>query len=111
MIDGIRSLKRSRKIRTFNHGPMPNRLGRMQSTTAGPRGELRFEFWVLGETLKAVRDWIMPLRQLKTQNPKLNLPPDADNKECRNPAFREQSRRFRTRIRTPENRHPRHILG
>jgi hypothetical protein len=72
---------------------------------------LRFAFWVLGETLKAVRDWIMPLRHLKTQNPKLNLPPDADNKECRNPAFREQSRRFRTRIRTPENRHPRHILG
>src|ERR1700730_18508486 len=39
--DGIRSLKGFRKTRTVNPGPTPNRPGRMQSTTAEPRGEVQ----------------------------------------------------------------------
>ena len=72
---------------------MPNRPGRMQSTTAEPPGEFRFEFWVLRFELAQRHDQITNCLSVsrKTQNPKLNFPPDADNKECRNQPFRESS--------------------
>src|SRR5271157_4976083 len=49
VFDGIRSLKGFSKTRRVSPGPMPNRPGRMQSTTAEPRGRRRsgLEFCVL----------------------------------------------------------------
>src|SRR5271165_2819338 len=40
VFDGIRSLKGFGKTRRVSPGPMPNRPGRMQSTTAEPRGRV-----------------------------------------------------------------------
>lgn len=77
MIDGIRSLKRSRKIRTFNPGPMPNRLGGMQSTTPEPSGKvpvLGFEFWVGPEACITNRANLSQNTKLKTQNSRSSLP-------------------------------------
>src|SRR5271166_3452728 len=75
--DGIRSLKGFRRTRKVNPGPMPNHLGGMQSTTAEPRGEVGFEFWVLGEMLTQFVISRVPAQtqnsKPKTQNSKLNL--------------------------------------
>jgi len=56
MSDGNRSLKPSRKTRTLNPGPMPNRLGRMQSTIAEPRG--RGTYRHIGDTFPSAATFV-----------------------------------------------------
>src|SRR5271165_4317590 len=127
--DGIRSLKGFRKTRTVNPGPMPNHLGRMQSTTAEPRGR-RGTYRRIGEkgvsakvravaSVSGSRD-IGSYRRVRMNLRRHALSPirryvplngNVCSGKCRIPELHEWFPRVRTGIRTPENRHPRDILS
>src|SRR5208283_5205698 len=129
LFDGIRSLKGFRKTRTVNPGPMPNRLGRMPSTTAEPPGR-RGTYRRIGETacrrrfightpihsnITAPTDTgnYSDLRRHALSPIRRYVPLNGDvcSGKCRNPGWHEWFPRVRTGIRTPENRHPRDILS